>query len=104
MWLAVFLTNLDDSGRLFSTQQRLAHLTFANPSHWQDARAFTLTPHVAWLCCLPASSQIIIVAASPDKTLLASGSIDKTVRLWTLPDGVCTAELKGHTSYVYVDS
>ena len=52
---------------------------------------------------LPATLQVIVVTASPSKELLASGSIDKTVRLWSLADGdaTCAAVLRDHTSYVY---
>lgn len=38
----------------------------------------------------------VTVAASPDGTLLASGSLDETARLWDPEAGVCVAVLAGH--------
>jgi WD40 repeat protein len=40
------------------------------------------------------------LAVSPDGLLLASGSLDKTVRLWRLPDGKFLKTLTGHTDAV----
>ena len=37
---------------------------------------------------------------SPDGTLLATASDDRTVRLWELPDGTSKAVLTGHLSWV----
>jgi WD40 repeat protein len=37
---------------------------------------------------------------SPDGTLLATGSTDKTVRIWSVPDGQCRAVLEGHLERV----
>ena len=36
-----------------------------------------------------------------DGVSLASGSGDKTVRLWNTKTGVCTRVLEGHTNRVY---
>jgi WD40 repeat protein len=43
---------------------------------------------------------VTAVAFSPDGQILASGSDDKTIKLWDLQTGVEIATLSGHDSYV----
>jgi len=40
------------------------------------------------------------VAVSPDGTWAATGSLDKTVKIWDLETGACRGTLRGHTSFV----
>ena len=58
--------------------------------------ARTLTGHTGWLYCCVNS-----VAFSPDGRLLASGSLDKTMRLWDPATGEHRRTLTGHTSGVH---
>lgn len=37
---------------------------------------------------------------SPDDSMLASGSLDNTVHVWNMSNGICTAVLRGHSSLV----
>lgn len=37
---------------------------------------------------------------SPDDSLLASGSLDNTVRIWNISNATCIAVLRGHSSLV----
>ena len=42
------------------------------------------------------SAQVLSVAWAPDGASLASGSVDKTVRIFNLEDGTCQKVLEGH--------
>lgn len=53
---------------------------------------FDLSGHIGWVAAL---------AFSPVEPLLASGSYDRTIRLWDLRDGTCRAVLEGHAGNVY---
>ncbi|HSH82642.1 MAG TPA: WD40 repeat domain-containing protein [Herpetosiphonaceae bacterium] len=76
-------------GRVLATaDNRQIHL-------WQaadGAKLATLSGHGSWVMGL---------AFSPDGTLLASASRDKTVRVWRVEDGKLLHTMPGHTAYVY---
>ncbi|HEY9820825.1 MAG TPA: serine/threonine-protein kinase [Candidatus Sericytochromatia bacterium] len=59
-------------------------------------------PTQRWQCLhtLVGKSAINSVAISPDGSLLASGSDNKTIRLWDLKTGVAIATLTGHSQGV----
>src|SRR5438093_13584353 len=47
------------------------------------------------------TSLVISLAYCPDSKTLASGSVDKTIRLWDVKTGKIQATLKGDTDPVY---
>jgi WD40 repeat protein len=52
----------------------------------------TLQGHSGW---------ILSIAFSPDGQWLASGSCDRTVKIWSVQDGQCIKTLKAHTNWVW---
>ncbi|CAM8964189.1 unnamed protein product [Rhodiola kirilowii] len=53
--------------------------------------AMTLRGHTA---------DVVDLNWSPDDCTLASGSLDNTVHIWNMSNGICTAVLRGHSSLV----
>ncbi|PON76840.1 WD repeat HIR [Parasponia andersonii] len=53
--------------------------------------ALTLRGHTA---------DVVDLNWSPDDSMLASGSLDNTVHVWNMSNGICTAVLRGHSSLV----
>ncbi|KAL5974635.1 hypothetical protein ACLOJK_031305 [Asimina triloba] len=53
--------------------------------------AMTLRGHTA---------DVVDLNWSPDDSILASGSLDNTVHIWNMSNGICTSVLRGHSSLV----
>ncbi|XVE79279.1 hypothetical protein DITRI_Ditri14bG0045000 [Diplodiscus trichospermus] len=53
--------------------------------------AMTLRGHTA---------DVVDLNWSPDDSILASGSLDNTIHIWDMSNGICTAVLRGHSSLV----
>ncbi|KAJ4828046.1 hypothetical protein Tsubulata_028118 [Turnera subulata] len=53
--------------------------------------AMTLRGHTA---------DVVDLNWSPDDLTLASGSLDNTIHIWNMSNGICTAVLRGHSSLV----
>jgi len=74
---------------MFWTALLLAQVTAANADHLEVVAR-----------CQGAKSNILAIAFSPDGSLLASGEVDKKVRLWDSSNGKQVALLEGHTKQV----
>ncbi|TKW31933.1 hypothetical protein SEVIR_2G138400v4 [Setaria viridis] len=46
------------------------------------------------------TADVVDLSWSPDDSTLASGSLDNTVHIWNMTNGMCTAVLRGHSSLV----
>ncbi|KAF8397850.1 hypothetical protein HHK36_016775 [Tetracentron sinense] len=46
------------------------------------------------------TADVVDLNWSPDDSILASGSLDNTVHIWNMSNGICTAVLRGHSSLV----
>lgn len=46
------------------------------------------------------TADVVDLNWSPDDLTLASGSLDNTVHIWNMSNGICTAVLRGHSSLV----
>ncbi|XP_016511797.1 protein HIRA isoform X1 [Nicotiana tabacum] len=46
------------------------------------------------------TADVVDLNWSPDDSTLASGSLDNTIHIWSMSNGICTAVLRGHSSLV----
>ncbi|XP_043720690.1 protein HIRA isoform X1 [Telopea speciosissima] len=46
------------------------------------------------------TADVVDLNWSPDDSILASGSLDNTIHIWNMSNGICTAVLRGHSSLV----
>ncbi|XP_057534112.1 protein HIRA-like isoform X2 [Amaranthus tricolor] len=46
------------------------------------------------------TADVVDLNWSPDDSMLASGSLDNTIHIWNMSNGICTAVLRGHSSLV----
>ncbi|KAK6926603.1 WD40 repeat [Dillenia turbinata] len=46
------------------------------------------------------TADVVDLNWSPDDSILASASLDNTVHIWNMSNGICTAVLRGHSSLV----
>ncbi|VFQ87127.1 unnamed protein product [Cuscuta campestris] len=46
------------------------------------------------------TADVVDLSWSPDDSTLASASLDNTIHIWSMSNGICTAVLRGHSSLV----
>jgi WD40 repeat protein len=78
-------------GDLLKTLEERASREPVRRYHPEGVLLKTLKGHTGGVCS---------VCVSPDGKLLASGSWDDTIKLWSLPDGVLLKTVKGHAGAV----
>ncbi|KAF2464766.1 uncharacterized protein BDR25DRAFT_396619 [Lindgomyces ingoldianus] len=90
------------SALLFSPSQSLIRGLFKR----EEPNWITIEPTLEekWSACLQTleghSEHVSLVAFSSDSTRLASGSYDKTVKIWDASSGQCLQTLEGHSRLV----
>lgn len=95
-WWRTALDNLKQAADL--------HVAARDPAALRDLVADCLSTEYASFRHVAAwtghQGMVTTSAISPDGKFLATGSEDKTIRVWSIPDGRCLAVLGGHLEHV----
>ncbi|KAF4345634.1 vegetatible incompatibility het-E-1 [Fusarium beomiforme] len=91
------------SGLIFSPRKSLARQAFAKHTLTTLKRSFAIQDD--WDACIQTleghNSNVYCLAFSRDSQLLASGSLDHTVRIWDVATGNCVQTLDRHSESVW---
>ena len=95
---------LEAKARIRERQRREREAGGKAPMNWFTSKVLGRQPQDKWPMDLSVfrghSSYVNDVAFSPDGKHLATGSDDKTARVWEVASGACVATLEGHSDGV----